>query len=85
MREFFPDAMVGNYQHLIAVMKNHPKDRHVLAAALASSADCVVTFNVKDFVPLSADVRKIAVIGPSAFLKQLTVLDRAVVEQRLRE
>jgi predicted nucleic acid-binding protein len=85
MREFFPDAIVENYEHLVAEMKNHPKDRHVLAAAVTSNADYVVTFNVKDFVPLSADAHKIAVIGPSAFLKQLTVLDRAVVEQRLGE
>jgi hypothetical protein len=66
-------------------MKNHPKDRHVLAAAVASNADYVVTFNLKDFVPAPADAHSITVIGPSTFLKELTIGDREVVEQRLGE
>jgi len=85
MREFFPDAMVENYEHLITEMKNHPKDRHVLAAAVACRADYVVTFNLKDFVPALSDAHTTAVIGPSTFLKQLAAVDRDVVEQRLRE
>jgi hypothetical protein len=83
MREFFPDAIVGDYESLIPEMKNHPKDRHVLAAAVACSADYVVTFNLKDFPSRAADKYKIAVIGPSTFLKQLFDIDRAVVEERL--
>ena len=55
MREFFPHAIIENYEHLVAEMKNHPKDRHVLAVAVASNADYVVTFNLKDFVPAPAD------------------------------
>lgn len=85
MRKFFPDAMVENYEHLIAEMKNHPKDRHVLAAAVACRADYVVTFNLKDFVSAPADALTTAVIGPSTFLKELTTLDQAMVEQRLAE
>jgi predicted nucleic acid-binding protein len=85
MREFFPRAMIENYEHLIGAMKNHPKDRHVLAAAVASNADYVVTFNARDFVSLSADARELTVIGPSTFLKELTVLDRSLVERRLGE
>ena len=43
MREFFPDALVANYQDLIADMKNEAKDRHVLAAAVACHADYPIT------------------------------------------
>jgi hypothetical protein len=84
-REFFPGAIVENYEHLIAEMKNHPKDRHVLAAAVACRADYLVTFNLKDFAPVPADAHGIAVIGPSTFLKGLAALDRAMVDQRLAE
>jgi hypothetical protein len=45
MREFFGDSLVEDYQRLIPEMENHPKDRHVLAAAVACRADCRVTFN----------------------------------------
>jgi hypothetical protein len=85
MREFFPDALVENYEHLIAEMRNHPKDRHVLAAATACGADYLVTFNVKDFLSSSAHIQPAMVIGPSRFLTQLAAFDRPTVEQRLRE
>ena len=35
MREFFPGSLVCDYERLIPEMENHPKDRHVLAAAVA--------------------------------------------------
>ena len=37
MRRAFPDAEVAGYEALIEGMTNDPKDRHVLAAAVASS------------------------------------------------
>jgi predicted nucleic acid-binding protein len=85
MREFFRDSIVENYEPLVEEMKNHPKDRHVLAAAVACRADYLVTFNLKDFPSRAADKYKIEVIGPSTFLKQLSVLDHAVIEERLRD
>jgi hypothetical protein len=85
MREFFPGSIVKNYEPLVAQMKNHPKDRHVLAAAVACRADYVVTFNLKDFPSEDANTHKTAVIGPSEFLKRLCVPDRGVVEERLRD
>ncbi len=85
MREFFPNAMVKNHEALIEEMTNHPKDRHVLAAAVACRANCVVTFNLKDFPAHSADRHKIAVIGPSEFLKRLLVSDQTAIDERLGE
>jgi predicted nucleic acid-binding protein len=49
MRRAFPDAMISGYQPLIEAMTNHPKDRHVLAAAVAAQADVVVTANLRHF------------------------------------
>lgn len=48
----FPDALVQNYDGLI----NHlelpdEKDRHVLAAAIKTNANIIVTNNIKDFPP----------------------------------
>jgi predicted nucleic acid-binding protein len=49
MQMAFPDAVVNGYQHLLDSMKNHPKDRHVLAAAVRCGANCIVSNNKKHF------------------------------------
>ena len=49
MKLVFPDAMVTGYDKLIASMTNHPKDRHVLAAAVRCGAHAIVSDNVKHF------------------------------------
>ena len=49
MRDFFPEALVGHYEDLIPSMKNHPRDAHVLAAAIRCSAHAIVTDNKRDF------------------------------------
>lgn len=46
----FPDALVSNYEGLIANLTlPDEKDRHVLAAAVKSNANVIVTNNLKDF------------------------------------
>jgi predicted nucleic acid-binding protein len=46
----FPDAMVRNYEVLIeALILPDEKDRHVLAAAINTNANIIVTNNLKDF------------------------------------
>ena len=49
MKDAFPEAMVTGYERLIAAMTNHPKDRHVLAAAIHIGAQTLVTSNLRDF------------------------------------
>lgn len=48
MQRHFLDAEVQHYESLIPSMTNHPKDRHVLAAAVRGGAAVIVTFNLKD-------------------------------------
>ena len=46
----FPDANVRNYESLIENLKlPDEKDRHVLAAAIKTNANIIVTNNLKDF------------------------------------
>jgi predicted nucleic acid-binding protein len=46
----FPDAMVNNYEGLIETLTlPDKKDRHVLAAAIKSNANLIITNNLKDF------------------------------------
>lgn len=49
MTMHFPSAEVTGYQDLVPAMTNHPKDRHVLAAAIRGSAELLVTENLRDF------------------------------------
>lgn len=83
MRKFFPHALVYGYEPLLSHMGNHPKDRHVLAAALACKADYLVTFNLRDFPATAGD--HTTVVGPSAFLKTLLKRDGPAIDGRLRE
>ena len=46
----FPDALVKNYEGLIGQLQmRDEKDRHVLAAAIKTNANIIVTNNIKDF------------------------------------
>ena len=46
----FPDALVTNYSGLINTLElPDSKDRHVLAAAIKTNANVIVTNNLKDF------------------------------------
>jgi len=46
----FPDAMVENYEVLIGGLTlPDEKDRHVLAAAIKTNANIIITNNLKDF------------------------------------
>jgi hypothetical protein len=49
MQAAYPDAAVTGYESIVDAMQNHAKDRHVLAAAVRSSAQVIVTANIKDF------------------------------------
>ena len=43
MSRSFPDALITGYESLVDGMTNHPKDRHVLAAAVRANAEVIVT------------------------------------------
>jgi hypothetical protein len=44
IRRHFPEAWVESFEPLIVAMTNDPKDRHVLAAAVRSHCELIVTY-----------------------------------------
>lgn len=73
----FPEAMVKNYEFLIPTL-NLPdqKDRHVLAAAIKSNSNCIVTNNLKDFPKELVDKFEVEVISGDDFLVELIDLNQ---------
>ncbi len=73
IRAAFPEALipVQRYRRLLPAMTNHPKDRHVLAAAVAAGAGSIVTSNLRDFPRRSLEPHAIEAQSPDAFLLAL--------------
>jgi predicted nucleic acid-binding protein len=91
MRGAFPEASVHGFEHLEEGLTCHPKDRHVLAAAIAAGAETLVTANVRDFPDESCEPHGVSVLDPDVFLLDLMAQDgrgcQAAVEreaQRMR-
>ena len=69
----FPESDVTGFDMLEHEITNHPKDRHVLAAAVVANARTIVTFSTKDF-PESALTRYgITASTPDQVLTKLIV------------
>jgi hypothetical protein len=77
MRDAFDEATVplDAITRLKTAMTNHPKDRHVLAAAVACEAKAVVTLNVRHFPIDACEPFAIEPMHPDAFLLDFYGLD----------
>lgn len=70
------DCLVENYEDIETVLQLPDlNDRHVLAAAIVSSCDVIVTFNIKDFPNNELNKYSIEAQHPDDFLMHLTDLD----------
>ena len=85
LRRHFPEAWVGDFEPIIDVMTNDPGDRHVLAAAVRSHSELVVTYNRRHFPAASLQPWEIDVQGPSTFLRGLYDLDAGLFVGKLHE
>ncbi|MFN0167138.1 MAG: PIN domain-containing protein [Bryobacteraceae bacterium] len=85
LRRHFPEAWVEGYEPLINAMTNHPGDRHVLAAAIRSNSELIVTYNQRHFPGDSVQRWDIEVQGPSTFLRRLYDLDAGLFMNKLCE
>lgn len=85
MRRYFPDALVTDHERLIAEMSNHPKDRHVPAAAVQVGAQVIVTENLRDFPHQALGRVGIEAQSSNAFLTHLYSRDPSRMRQLVRE
>jgi hypothetical protein len=84
MQAAFEDACVTGYAELIPSMTNDAKDRHVLAAAVRTGAQAILTENVKHFRVESLEPYSIDALTPDQFLAQQCHLNRELLEEKLR-
>lgn len=75
MRDYFPEALVADYEDLIPSMKNDPKDAHVLAAAVRCSAHAIITDNKQDFPTSVLGQYSIECLSAGEFLEHQYHLD----------
>jgi hypothetical protein len=85
IRRHFSEAWVEDFEQLIDVMTNHPGDRHVLAAAVSSRSQVIVTYNKRHFPLASMRNWNLEVQGPSRFLRGLYDLEPDLFVRKLHE
>lgn len=79
VRANFPEASVTGYEPLVSKLRNHKKDRHVLAAAIKGHAPLIVTFNLKDFPEDALRPWGVKAAHPEEYLLTLYEMHPAVV------
>ncbi len=80
MEAAVPDCMVTGYEPLIETLTlPDPADRHVLAAAIRTHADLIVTTNIKDFPSRTLAPLGVHAVHPDDFILHLHDLDAAPV------
>jgi predicted nucleic acid-binding protein len=82
----FPDAMVNNYESLIDNL-NLPdeKDRHVLAAAIKTNANLIITENLKDFPDELLDAYGLSAKSADDFLTDIIDLNHETAIEAFRK
>jgi predicted nucleic acid-binding protein len=86
MNTAFPDADVEGYEVFIPTLTlPDPDDRHVLAAALRSQADVIVTTNLKDFPASYLRTFDVEVQHPDEFIGYLIDLNPAKALEAFRQ
>ena len=78
----FPDAEVHDFEELIDELELPDlNDRHVLAVAIQSKADAIITFNQKDFPSKYVKQFNIEIYTPDKFLNLLYKLSPNIVNR----
>jgi len=67
-QDAFPEAMVTDYEPFLPECANDQKDRHILAAAIRSNSETIVTMNVKHFRAEHLERWGVTAIHPDEYL-----------------
>jgi predicted nucleic acid-binding protein len=85
MNKAVKDSLVTGYEELIpSLALPDENDRHILAAAIRSSASVIVTYNLSDFPSETLDKYNIEAQHPDEFLLSLLNLDPFTFCQAVR-
>ncbi len=71
VKRYFPESFVAQHDLLVPSMPINEKDRHVLAAAVASGSQIIVTQNLRDFPPRLLNPFAVKAQSPDDFLVNL--------------
>jgi len=81
-----PDCLVTNYEPLVSNLSlPDPNDRHVLAAAIRSGAQIIVTFNLKDFPEDVLSAYDIEAMHPDVFIEHQLDLHQPLVISTVKQ
>lgn len=84
-QEAFPDSMIDDFESFIVQCGNDPKDRHILAAAIRSNTETIVTVNVRHFREEHLVPWGVSAVLPGDYLRILYDLDAGVVVSVLHQ
>jgi len=86
LRTVVSNSMVAGYEELIPAISltNDPNDRHMVAAAIKSGAQVIVTFNVKDFPAWELEKWGIEAKHPDDFLVDQFYLNGPAVHRAIQ-
>lgn len=85
MDRHVPGALVTGYEPLIpAIDLPDADDRHVVAAAIQTRAEAIITFNLRDFPDASLSRHHLKALHPDDFVVDLIDLDIGAVLQAAR-
>jgi predicted nucleic acid-binding protein len=79
MNAAFPEANIFDYEEIMKKLSLPDKnDKHVLAAAIETKANVIVTFNLKDFPSTYLKSYAIEALHPDDFISDLIKIDKTV-------
>ena len=87
MNQNVPGSVVTGFENLIEVIElPDPDDRHVVAAAIKTRAEAIITFNLKDFPDSALSHFGITALHPDEFISNLLDISAgAVIEAARRQ